>query len=90
MSSDKYCQDTQKIVGLSGNLIKGVVSDHSGIKNTMVDCKSRSYFGCAKCRCILRSIETFRRADGNVLQLIICNNCNHKWKEIWICKTKSN
>ena len=32
MSLNKYCQDTQKIVGLSGKLIKGVVSDHSGNK----------------------------------------------------------
>lgn len=90
MSSDIYCQDTQKIVGVSGDLIKGAVMEHSGNKNTKVDCNSRSYFGCANCGCTLRSIETFRRADGNVLQLIICDNCNHKWKEIWLCKMNSN
>lgn len=31
-----------------------------------------SDFACARCKFILRNIETIRRADGNVLQLMTC------------------
>jgi DNA-directed RNA polymerase subunit M/transcription elongation factor TFIIS len=41
-------------------------------------------FACVKCKSVLRNIETIRRADGNALQLITCNKCDHKWKELWI------
>ena len=43
-----------------------------------------SYFGCPKCKSTLRNIETFRRADGNVLQLLTCRECDYRWKEIWL------
>jgi len=52
-----------------------------------IDGNSMSYFGCAKCKSTLRNIETFRRADGNVLQLLTCCECNYKWKEVWLRKT---
>lgn len=50
---------------------------------TKIDGNSMSHFGCAKCKCTLRNIETLRRADGNVLQLLTCCECNYKWKEVW-------
>ena len=51
---------------------------------TNVDAIIRSYFKCANCQSSLRNIETFRRADSKVLQIITCSNCNYKWKEIWL------
>ena len=43
--------------------------DHSGKKNTKVDCNSSSCIGCVNCSSISRNIETFPRADGTVLML---------------------
>jgi len=53
---------------------------------TKFDGNPMSYFGCAKCKSTLRNIETFRRADGKVLQLLTCSECNHRWKEVWLRK----
>jgi DNA-directed RNA polymerase subunit M/transcription elongation factor TFIIS len=44
----------------------------------------RTSFGCTVCKSKLRSIESIRRSDGNVLHLFTCNECGHKWKELWV------
>lgn len=41
------------------------------------------YQGCIMCKSILGSIETIRRTDGKILQLITCAKCKFKWKELW-------
>ena len=41
------------------------------------------YAICPTCKTVLKSIESIRRSDGNKLQLMICNKCHHKWKELW-------
>jgi len=38
---------------------------------------------CIRCKSILKNIDTIRRADCSVLQLMTCNKCNYKWKELW-------
>jgi formate dehydrogenase maturation protein FdhE len=44
----------------------------------------KSFSGCAVCKSVLRSVESIRRSDSNILQLLTCNECNHKWKELWV------
>ena len=78
------------MVELSKNAIAGVAVKRSEQMNTKFHGNSMSYFGCAKCKSILRNIETFRRADGNVLQLLTCTECDYKWKEIWLHGTNPN
>ena len=75
----------------------GVVGDYkrrSVEKQGMIIMKGdgnlMSYFACANCKSILRNIETVRRADGKVLQLLTCRDCDHKWKEIWLRPTNAN
>jgi hypothetical protein len=41
------------------------------------------YAICPACKTMLKSIESIRRSDGNKLQLMICNKCHCKWKELW-------
>ena len=57
---------------------------------TQADWNLMSYFVCANCKSMLRNIETFRRADGNVLQLLTCIECDYKWKEVWLRGTNPN
>jgi hypothetical protein len=45
---------------------------------------TRLLYGCSVCRSYLATIESIRRSDGNVLQLHTCNECNQKWKELWL------
>ena len=68
----------------------GVVNEKLGKMITKVDGNLMSYFGCANCKSILRNIETFRRADSNVLHLLTCRECDYKWKEIWLRGTNPN
>jgi DNA-directed RNA polymerase subunit M/transcription elongation factor TFIIS len=77
-------------VELPENTITRVDLEDLGKKNAKIDCNPRSYFACAKCRSISRNIETFRRADGKVLQLLTCTECDYKWKEIWLRATNPN
>jgi DNA-directed RNA polymerase subunit M/transcription elongation factor TFIIS len=72
------------------NRIAGVAVKRSEQMITKFHGNSMSYFGCAKCKSTLRNIETFRRADGNVLQLLTCTECDYKWKEIWLRGTNPN
>lgn len=41
-------------------------------------------YGCSVCGSVLATIESIRRNDGNLIQLHTCNECNHKWKELWM------
>jgi rubredoxin len=41
------------------------------------------YAICPACKAVLKSIESIRRSDGNKLQLMVCNKCHRKWKELW-------
>lgn len=49
-----------------------------------------SLFTCTVCRSILRSVEPIPRSDGNVLQLVTCTECNHRWKELWTTPSPSD
>ena len=69
---------------LPDNTITGVRMELPSKNETNVDAIIESYFKCANCQSNLRNIETFRRADSKVLQIITCSNCNYKWKEIWL------
>ena len=62
------------MVELLDSTIAGVAVKRPEQMITKVDGNPMSYLGCAKCKSTLRNIETFRRADGNVLQLLTCKN----------------
>jgi len=76
------------MVELSDSIIAGLDVRRPEIQTTKIN--RMSLFGCAKCKSNLRNIETLRRADGNVLQLLTCNECDYKWKEVWLHGTNPN
>ena len=78
------------MVESSKNAIAGVAVKSSEQMITKFHGNLMSYFGCVKYKSTLRNIETFRRAHGNILQLITCTQCEHKWKEIWRHGTNPN
>ena len=60
--------------------IAGVALKKRGPLITKIEANPMSYFDCAKCKSTIRNIETFHRADGNVIHLLTCGKCNYRWK----------
>ena len=83
-SLDIYLQNYKKGLGILDSTIAGVAVKKRGPLITKIEANPMSYFDCAKCKSTLRNIETFRRADGNVLHLLTCRECNYRWKEVWL------
>jgi hypothetical protein len=50
----------------------------------------KSFFGCSTCKSIHGSVESIHRSDGNVLQILTCDRCHHKWKELWVIMRDAN
>ncbi|MGC2425821.1 MAG: hypothetical protein WA421_02195 [Nitrososphaeraceae archaeon] len=76
-------------MGISDSAIAGVTVKKRGPLMTKIQANPMSYFDCDKCKSTIRNIETFRRADGNVLHLLTCGKCNYSWKEVWLREINS-
>jgi hypothetical protein len=85
-SLDIYLQNYKNRLEKLDSTIEGAVVKKRGPLITKMDANPMSYFDYAKCKSTIRNIETFHRADGNVLHLLSCGKCNYRWKEVWLRK----